>query len=139
MGFKLVVTISNTDPAPLLILQSMYGGDLHLSNRKNINPNHKKVYAWKLATKDGMKTFLQAIEPHCRVKGTQMRVALKYLATVEKPGSRLQQGAWDIRLQCYEEMKEINKRGTGLGHRRQLPLSPSLAWNPAHRESPTDR
>src|SRR5712671_5446996 len=83
MGFKLIAGVSNTDPNVLLMLQSMYGGDLCLSNVRNTNPNHKRVYAWKVTARDTTKAFLTAIEPFCLVKKDQILIALRYLDTVE--------------------------------------------------------
>jgi hypothetical protein len=135
MGFRLIVGVSNTDPAPLLILQSMYGGDLNVSNRKNANPNHKRVYAWKVTGRDTMKIFLSSIEPYSLVKRDQIQIALTYLATVMEPGQRLQQAAWDVRRECYEDMKALNKRGVPAQQTADKipPTSPSLGWNPLHR------
>lgn len=133
MGFKLIAGISNTDPTVLLMLQSMYGGDLNISNPRAAVPHHKRVYAWKVTARDSIKTFLTSIAPLCIVKRNQVLIALKYVETMGSPGGRLQQGAWDIRLECYEDLRSLNRRGSDRFHSQELPLSPSLGWNPAHR------
>lgn len=133
MGYRLVVGVSNTDPNPLLMLQAMYDGDLNICNRNNQNPNHKRVYAWKISGRDSVRTFLSSIEPYSLVKRDQILIALRYLDTVEKPGKRLQQSVWDIRRKCYDDMQLLNKRGAGQSLQREIPQSPLLGWNPRHR------
>jgi hypothetical protein len=131
MGFRLVALASNTDQTPLVALRERYGGAINLSKARN--EKLKAVYSWRIIKRDAMRSFLTDIAPYTLVKKPQIDIALRYLATVAESGKRIGQQAWDERLACYLEMQALNKRGAGLGHNRQVPPSPSKAWNPRFR------
>lgn len=132
MGFRLVTVVSNTDELPLDLLKERYGGDIQLSN-KNRKSTHKPVHTWRLSNRDLMRTFFAEIMPHSIVKRHQIEIGLRYLDTVADAGKRIGSDAWNIRLECYQAMQLLNKRGDGLGHNSIVPNSPSLGWDPKHR------
>jgi len=130
--FRLAVLVCNTDKSIIDIFVKQFGGSPYISNARK-GTDHKTVYVWRAGGKENALSFLRFILPFCRVKKSQVKIAIKYLSTVPHAGCHISEKDWRKRSECYMDLAAINKRGKGQGHKTPIPLSPSKAWNPSFR------
>lgn len=132
MGLRMVVLISNTNVEVLELFRAKYGGYIHRSNSRKPG-HHKELYTLRWNKTEEQIKLLMDVYPFSIVKKEAINIALKFISTKQKPGHRPSQEEWDIRLECLEKMKELNKRGLGAGHKVTPPESPPQGFNPLFR------
>lgn len=129
-GTTLIVSVANTHLGILQEFKELFKGNVFVNNKAR-NPNHKPVHSWRIQNTEGKTHFLKTILPYSIVKREQIEIALRYLSTVGAIGKRVSQDDWEIRLDCYNLLKEINKRGRGQGHKVKIPETASTARSAA--------
>lgn len=132
LGMRLVVLVSNTEPEVLRLIQAVYGGHLHISNKRR-KATHKPVSSLRFSNAPDQRRFLAAILPFSITKREAIKIGLVYLQTSKMSGHRPTQEEWTKRIECIEALKLINKRGDGQGHAIPVPPSPAKGHNPLFR------
>lgn len=136
LGFAMRTLIANTHLGVLEQLRARYGGHIHASNRRRPS-HHRKVYSWVMGGKVSQQRFLRSIQPFAIVRGEHIALALRYLATVVKPGHRLSRAQWTERLEVAAALSALNVRGRAL-QKRIPPNKPPEGWRPTERYSASD-
>lgn len=132
LGFRFVVGISNTNEEILPLLRDQFGGDISVSTKAK-KQHHKDVYSWKIGGAELQRQFLLTVQPTSIIKRRQIELGLRYLETSVEPGKRVSPGAWNERLAIFAELREVNRRGTGIEPRNTIPAAPTEGWNPKRR------
>jgi len=128
-AYTCVIKIANTNKEIIDWLHLSYGGTLH---HRKMGGNSKDAYCWTL-TGTKLVPFLQKIYPYLRIKKKQVDVINKYRGTVipssyihierkAKNGGRFlskttRPEILKLREQLYQEVRELNRRGTLHGER----------------------
>lgn len=97
-GHRIVITVSNTNAAPIDALANAWGG--WVLNHKARNPKHSDYKEWSLRGRAAVP-FLTAIRPHCLIKGPQIDLALRAIATVKRGRGRA------VPMAIFEERERI--------------------------------
>lgn len=136
VGFRFMCGISNTHRGVLEMLHKQYGGNLtpyDSASKRFVHDHYKKVWDWRLTSSNEQRRFLAEICPLSVIKKRQIELALSYLDTVGMPGHRVSRDAWTRRLEIFEEMRLLNRRGKEKSPTHTPPLAPPDGWNPRSR------
>ena len=102
--YQLLASLGMTDRRPIEALKERFGG--WIEERSNAGTAWRPVYIWRASSK-GAAALLDAVEDALIVKREQARLARSFqeLLAERTPMD-------DPRKQaCYDEMRELNKRG----------------------------
>lgn len=122
--FRMVVLIANTDRGIVELFRSRFGGSIDSSNAGHPD-YHKTCFSWKLTGAELQLSFLRAIRPFTLVKGPRIDIGMDYLKTVGSgPGKRISQENWNLRIDCYNRLRVLNKRGNDKVHLQPPPDIP---------------
>lgn len=75
MGYHLEISFTNGDPAPLLLAQEMFGGQVTTTN--DGRAGHKTIHRLRVRCLKA-KTALEAMLPYLRVKGERALKAIEF-------------------------------------------------------------
>ncbi|HEY6022039.1 MAG TPA: hypothetical protein VIY48_19880 [Candidatus Paceibacterota bacterium] len=131
-GFKIVAGLSSTFHPVLDLLKQQFSGDINISSPRK-ESNHKAVGAWKITGHQRIQDFLKTIEPHCIIKKRQVGLGLAYLDTGGKSGQRITPELWQRRIDVFNELRGLNRRGTLRPLPNSIPANPATGWNPKRR------
>ena len=86
-GFSYKLTLSNTDPRPLIRAHQIFGGHLRKSTRAGQGTHQRDIWRWE---PDGRRSsrFLMAIYPHLIIKKEQASIFLRIIESVKTGGRR---------------------------------------------------
>lgn len=129
-GFRLILTVSNTDRGILDEFQRAFGGDICLGNPRKRSPGHKPIFVWRLGGASAQIAMVSALLPHSIVKRRQLELAAAYLATAVEPGRRVAQAAWDERKRIFAEFRDLNRRGEPRAPKHSIPELAPLGLRP---------
>lgn len=112
---RLIVAVKMTDKmVPEALLQA-FGGKIYLDRSKK--KGHRLTYSWRITGKEAAN-FLQHTLNFLITKRKQAELALIFQSKInfdengKTSKKRLTQEIIDERVSYYEEMRELNKRGT---------------------------
>ena len=74
LGFSLIVCISNTHLPTLQEVREMYGGNIQTTKGTN-----RPCYTLRLLQGKKVAPFLRDLQPHARIKKSQIDLALEYI------------------------------------------------------------
>lgn len=112
----LQIVVANTEPDVLRLFQARWGGTMAL--RPSRNERHKRLWDWKLCSQNAV-VALNELLPHLHLKGSRAEIAIRFQALksgennmqhLSGPHPRRQE-ILDARMECYEALRVLNKRG----------------------------
>lgn len=92
-------------------LKSLFGGNYtfyHLTDMKH--KHHKDFYLWRLNLSDVSRVLIQII-PYLKLKREQAELAVSFRKTIGKVGLRITPDIYKNRLEIYNQMRILNRRG----------------------------
>ena len=103
--YKLQVSITNSNPKPLIIIKQLYGGII--SARRKNNEKYKAWYVWRVTTKSA-ENFLRDILPYLIIKKEEVELALIHRKFANKHRMDSQENK-NIKHYTDEELKKQEK------------------------------
>ena len=92
-------------------LKTTFGGNYtyyHLTGMKH--RNHKDFYLWRLNLSSVSKTLIDIL-PYLKLKMKQAELAIQFRNTIGRVGLSVTSDVYNIRLNIYNQMRILNKRG----------------------------
>lgn len=110
-AYSLDIEISNTNKEIIELIHSTLGVG-HITEVKNNekNKNWRNGYLLRMSCKDA-GIVIKKLLPYLVLKKPQAELALKFQKNMYYGHSHLLTREWNFREMCYDEMKELNKRG----------------------------
>jgi hypothetical protein len=105
---RVQILASQTTAAPLIALQTGFGGTVSLHDRPD--PRHKAQWKWQGGSAVA-RNFLPAIRPYLRVKAAQADLAMELLTLHHGRGVKVSLEERAERLRYHAAMAEFNRRG----------------------------
>lgn len=111
--FNLRVNVTSTDKCLVDWIFENFGGSIYECNSpsRQCQPNWKKQYVWQV-NRPEMLQFLNDIYPFLIIKKDRCRIAIKFRETFENGKRNVSQETFNIRLNCFNQMKHLNSRGS---------------------------
>lgn len=113
---RLDLSIVNTNKDMILLIQAWFGGSFWIKNKKDINPNHKKCYRWRI---EGLKCvpIIEMVYPYLIIKKSQATIALEFSKTLRSIfGDTRTSIASDVfwtRDRLHLQIKSLNQMSRG--------------------------
>lgn len=112
-NYALTVGVLTTDTVIAPWLHATFGGSLR--TYRHYGASAKVVQRglsrrWMVASAEA-ESFLRAIFPYLKLKQHRAEVALRFRGLVSRTGHAITEENRAQRLSCYEEMRELNRRG----------------------------
>lgn len=85
-GYRLKLSVTQVDPAPLFRLQSLFGGVVRLRSRPT-RANQRTQNEWTVGSRDALRV-LRLIEPYMVGKREQARLAMWFQQSKVRPGAK---------------------------------------------------
>lgn len=105
MHYELGANIAQKDINPLLIVHALWGGVVRAKSNQ-----YGGIYHWHLREHKKLGTFLRDIRPYTLVKGSQIDVALEWLALYQRQVPALREGL-KVKLGALRVVGQIEKLG----------------------------
>lgn len=105
------IYVANTCKEPLARLQHEYGGNVTF--RASVSPR-RDIWMWQLTSHRGLVPVIPRLLPFLTVKRPHAELMQRYLngPGLPRPGRRpLSDEVFEQRVQAFEEMRALNKRG----------------------------
>lgn len=109
-GLAPKILMDSTHQDTIKAFHERFGG--HMYERKPRNPKHRAGWAWALHTKDGVRNFVETMEPLLHTKRPQAEAVLMFFTTIRKGsvrGQPLPPETCLIRRLCYNKIRQANK------------------------------
>lgn len=109
-SFRLEVGVTQCDPRPLYRFQEYFGGAVRLARPQK--GTVKDLHVWRLSTLDEKEKFLSAMDQWCRVKSSQVGLALEFIGVLrskDRKSRSLEPCEVRIRRKYADEIKRLKR------------------------------
>lgn len=87
------VGLTQKEPQILMLAKQRFGGNItsyQTKYRYHPEIQLKQCTRWRVVQRDEMIAFLEAVEPYCFIKATEVKIALQFLRGMKAMGTRHQ-------------------------------------------------
>lgn len=102
------LTVNNTVLAPLIKLQTMFGGSIY--TQRPARQGSSTCYAWRLGSRTALVGLCKLLLPHMVVKQEHARLILAYSELVGRRGQPVDPENQKRRMAIYDSLRILNAR-----------------------------